>query len=97
MAFSFSTLSFTPLLPFIKYVFYIPPTLKPKTKSKIKPKVKPKITEPNFSETGSPKYNKEWANINNFSTNLPDSKVLYFPDLGLLVPVKAINPSSLPH
>ena len=95
MASSFSTLLLTPLLPPIKYIPYIPLILKPKTKSKPKarpkPKVKPKITKPNLSEAGSPKYNKEWANINNFLANLLDSKALRSLDLGLLAPVRAIN------
>ena len=92
---SFSTLLLTPLLPPIKYIPYVPLILKPKIKSKPKPKVKPKIIEPNLSKASSPKYNREWANINNFLTNLPDSKALYSPDLGLLALVKAINPLGL--
>ena len=101
MASSFSTLSLTPLLLFMKYVLYIPPILKPKMKSKPKPKpkpkpkVKPKMTESNFSKTGSPKYNREWADINDFLTNLPDFKALCSLDLKLLALVKAINPSGL--
>ena len=95
MASSFSTLLFTPLLPSIKYILYIPLTLKFKTKSKAKPKAKPKITEPNFSKAGSPKYNREWANINNFLTNLLDFKALCFLDLGLLALIRAINPLGL--
>ena len=59
MASFFSTFLLTPLLPFIKYVLYIPPTLKPKIKSKAKPKVKPKITEPNLSKAGSLECNRE--------------------------------------
>ena len=59
MASSFSTLSLTPSLPPIKYVPYIPLTLKPKIKSKAKPKAKPKITKPNPSKASSPKYNRE--------------------------------------
>jgi hypothetical protein len=97
MASSFSTLLLTPLLPPIKYVPYVPLILKPKTKSKAKPKVKPKIMEPNLSKASSPKYNREWANINNFLTNLLDSKALRSLDLGLLAPVRAINPLGLPH
>jgi hypothetical protein len=81
----------------MKYVPYVPPTLKPKTKSKAKPKAKPKMTEPNLGEAGSPEYNREWADINDFSTNLPDSKASRSPDLGLLAPVRAINPSGSPH
>ena len=91
MASSFSTLLFTPLLPLMKYVFYVPLTLKLKMKFKVKPKVKPKIIEPNFGEAGSPKYNREWADINDFLTNLLDFKVLYSLDLGLLALVRAIN------
>ena len=91
MASSFSTLLLTPLLPPIKYIPYVPPTLKPKTKSKAKPKAKPKIMEPNLSKAGSPKYNREQADINNFLTNLPDSKALRSLNLGLLAPVRAIN------
>lgn len=60
-------------------------------KSKAKPKVKSKITKSNFSKAGSPKYNREWANINDFLTNLLDFKVLRSPDLRLLALVKAIN------
>jgi hypothetical protein len=56
---SFSTLLLTPSLPPIKYIPYVPLTLKPKTKSKAKPKAKPKITKPNPSKAGSPKYNGE--------------------------------------
>jgi len=48
--------------------------------------------EPNFSKAGSPKYNREWANINNFLTNLLDFKASRFLDLGLLALVRAINP-----
>jgi len=50
--------------------------------------------EPNCGEVGSPKYNKEWADINDFLTNLLNFKALRFLDLGLLTPVKAINPLS---
>jgi len=92
MASSFSTLLLTPLFSPIKYIPYISLILKPKIKSKAKPKAKPKITEPNFSKAGSPKYNREWANINNFLTNLLDFKVSRSLDLGLLAPVRAINP-----
>jgi hypothetical protein len=95
MASSFSTFLLTPLLPPIKYIPYIPLILKPKIKSKPKPKAKPKMTEPNFSEAGSPKYNREWANINDFLTNLLDSKVSRSLDLGLLALVRAINPLGL--
>ena len=87
----------TPLLPLIKYILYVPLILKPKTKSKAKPKAKPKIMKPNPSKTGSPKYNREWANINNFLTNLLNFKVLHSLNLGLLALVKAINPLGLPH
>ncbi|XTI88658.1 hypothetical protein V2W45_1237384, partial [Cenococcum geophilum] len=94
IASSFSTLLLTPLLPPTKYIPYIPLILKPKTKSKakLKLKAKPKITEPNLGEASSLEYNREWANINNFLTNLPDSKALRSLDLGLLAPVRAINP-----
>ena len=95
MAFSFSILLLTSLFIFIKYVLYIPLTLKPKTKSKPKPKVKPKMTEFNFGEASSPKYNGEWANINNFLTNLLDFKASRSLDLGLLALVRAINPLGL--
>ena len=95
MASSFSTLLLTPLFPPIKYISYIPLILKSKTKSKAKPKAKPKITEPNFGKAGSPKYNREWVNINNFLANLPDSKELRSLDLGLLALVRAINPLGL--
>ena len=95
MASSFSTLLLTSLLTPIKYIPYIPLTLKPKIKFKAKPKAKPKMTEPNFSKAGSPKYNREWANINDFLTNLPDSKALRSLDLGLLALVRAINPLGL--
>jgi hypothetical protein len=67
---SFSTLLLTPLLPPIKYIPYVPLILKPKMKSKAKPKAKPKMTKPNPSKAGSPKYNREWADINDFLTNL---------------------------
>ena len=97
MVSSFNTLLFTPLLIFIKYIPYIPLILKPKMKSKAKPKAKPKIIKPNFGETGSPKYNREWADINNFLTNLLDFKALRFPNLGLLALVRAINFLGLPH
>ena len=66
-------------------------------KSKAKPKIKPKIMKSNLSKTGSPKYNRKWANINDFLTNLPDFKALHSPDLELLTLVKAINPSGLPY
>ena len=81
----------------MKYVPYISLTLKPKTKSKAKPKAKPKITKPNPGEAGSPEYNREWADINNFLTNLLDSKASRSSDLGLLALVRAINPSGLPY
>ena|ERR1700733_15079415 len=95
MASSFSTLLLTPLLPPIKYIPYIPLILKPKIKSKAKSKAKPKIIEPNLNKAGSPKYNREWANINNFLTNLLDFKALCFLDLGLLALIRAINPLGL--
>ena len=95
MASFFNTLLLTPLLPFMKYVPYIPLTLKPKIKSKPKPKAKPKITKPNLSKTGSPEYDKKWANINDFLTNLPDSKISRSLDLRLLAPVRAISPLNL--
>jgi hypothetical protein len=57
--------------------------------------VKPKIIKPNLSKAGSPKYNREWVNINNFSANLLDSKASYSLDLGLLALVRAINPLGL--
>jgi len=87
----------TPLLPPIKYIPYISLILKPKIKSKAKAKAKPKITEPNLNKASSPKYNKEWANINDFLTNLLDSKVSYSLDLGLLALVRAISPLGLPY
>ena len=95
MASSFSTLLLTPLLTFIKYIPYISLILKSKTKSKAKLKAKPKIIEFNFSKAGFPKYNREWADINNFLTNLLDSKVSRSLDLGLLALVRAINPLGL--
>ena len=94
---SFSTLLLTSLLPPIKYVSYVPLILKPKMKSKAKPKAKPKMTKPNPDKAGSPKYNGEWADINDFLTNLLDSKVLRSLDLGLLAPVRAINPLGSPY
>ena len=81
----------------MKYVPYVPPTLKPKTKSKAKPKAKPKITEPNLGEAGSPECDREWVDINDFLTNLPDSKASRSPDLGLLALVRAINPLGSPY
>jgi len=95
MASSFSTLLLTPLLPPIKYIPYIPLILKPKIKSKAKPKAKPKIMEPNLGKASYPKYNREWADINDFLTNLLDFKALYSLDLGLLALVRAINPLGL--
>ena len=95
MAFFFSTFLLTPLLSFIKYILYIYPIFKPKTKFKAKPKAKFKIIKFNPSKAGSLKYNREWANINNFLTNLLNFKALYFLDLKLLVLVKAINLLSL--
>ena len=59
MASSFSIFLFTPLFPPIKYIPYIPLTLKPKIKSKAKPKAKPKIIEPNLGKASYPKYNRE--------------------------------------
>ena len=47
--------------------------------------------ELNLSKAGSPKYNREWGNINDFLTNLLDSKASRFLDLGLLALVKTIN------
>ena len=64
-------------------------------KFKAKPKAKSKITKLNFSKTSSPKYNRNWANINNFLTNLLDFKASRSLNLGLLALVKAINPSGL--
>jgi len=52
MASFFSTILFTPLLPFIKYILYIPLIFKPKIKSKAKLKAKPKIIKPNFDKAG---------------------------------------------
>src|ERR1700733_8221365 len=95
MASFFSTFLLTPLLPPIKYISYIPLILKPKTKSKAKPKAKPKMIKPNPSKAGSPKYNREWADINDFLTNLPDFKTSRSLDLGLLALVRAINPLGL--
>ena len=95
MASFFSTLLLTPLFSPIKYVFYIPPVLKPKIKFKAKAKLKPKPKIYNLGEAGSSKYNGEWANINNFLTNLLDFKVLQFPDLGLLALIRATNPLDL--
>ena len=95
MASFFNTLLFTPLLLFIKYILYIPLTLKPKIKSKAKPKAKPKIIKPNFGEASFPKYDKKWVNINNFLTNLLDFKVSRSLNLGLLALIKAINPLGL--
>ena len=92
---SFSTFSLTPLFFFIKYISYISPTLKLKIKSKAKLKAKPKIIKFNSSKAGSPKYNKEWANINNFLTNLLDFKVSRSLDLKLLALIRAINPLGL--
>ena len=91
----FSILLFTPLFTPIKYVPYVFLILKLKIKFKAKPKAKSKIIKLNFSKTGSPKYNGEWANINDFLTNLLDFKVLCSLDLGLLALVKAINPLGL--
>ena len=79
----------------MKYIPYIPLILKFKTKFKAKLKVKPKMTKLNFSKAGSPKYNKEWADINDFLTNLLDFKILHSLNLGLLALVKTINPLGL--
>ena len=95
MASSFSTFLLTSLLTFIKYIPYIPLILKPKIKFKAKFKVKPKMIKSNFSKTSSPKYNREWANINNFLTNLLDFKASRSLNLKLLALVRAINPLSL--
>ena len=46
----------------------------------------------NFGEASSSKYDREWADIDDFSTDLLDSKASQFLDLGLLAPVRAINP-----
>jgi len=59
MASSFGTLLFTPLLPPIKYIFYIPLIFKLKIKFKAKLKAKPKIIESNLGKASSFKYNRE--------------------------------------
>ena len=70
MASSFSTLLVAPLFPPMKYIPYVPPLLKPKAKySTVKPKAKPKMAEPNLCEGRSSEYNREWADINEFSTD----------------------------
>ena len=81
----------------MKYVSYVPLILKPKTKFKAKPKAKPKMIKPNPGKAGSPEYNGEWADINDFLTNLLDFKASRSPDLGLLALVKAINPLGSPY
>ncbi|KAF2194677.1 hypothetical protein K469DRAFT_686662 [Zopfia rhizophila CBS 207.26] len=87
MASSFSTLLLASLLSLMKYVPYVPLALKLKTmKSKAKAKGKPKITEPNLSEASNPKYNREWANIDDFLTSLLVSRSL---DPGLPAPILA--------
>ncbi|KAF2182688.1 hypothetical protein K469DRAFT_231262 [Zopfia rhizophila CBS 207.26] len=96
MASSFSTLPLAPSLP-IKYIPYIPPSLKPKTKSKPKPKSKPSITEHNLCEDGSPEYGGEWADIDDFPTNLLDSNASHSPDRGPLAQEKVASPLGSLH
>ena len=73
----------------MKYIPYVPPLLKPKAK--------PKMAEPNLCEGRSSEYNREWADINEFSTDLPGPKALRSPDLGLSALVGAINPFGSLH
>ncbi|KAF2177531.1 hypothetical protein K469DRAFT_357228 [Zopfia rhizophila CBS 207.26] len=96
MASSFSTLPLGPSLP-IKYIPYVPPSLKPKTKSKPTLKAKPNIIEHNLCEDGSPEYDGEWADIDDFSTNLLDSNASHSPDCGPLAQVKVAGPPGSLH
>ncbi|KAF2178266.1 hypothetical protein K469DRAFT_334460 [Zopfia rhizophila CBS 207.26] len=77
----------------IKYVPFDPSALKRKTKSKPKAKNKPNITEHNLYQDGSHRYDEEWANINDFSTDLSDSNALRYLDPGLPAAVEATSPS----
>ncbi|KAF2179510.1 hypothetical protein K469DRAFT_694017 [Zopfia rhizophila CBS 207.26] len=92
-----STLPLATSLPSIKYIPFDPSALKRKTKSKPKAKIKPNITEHNLYENGSYRYNEEWADINNFPTDLSDSNALRSLDPGLPAAVGAASPSSSLH
>jgi hypothetical protein len=85
----------------MKYVPYVPLALKPnmKSKAKAKPKLKPKPKPKmhNLGEASSSEYDREWADIDDFLTDLSDSKASRFPDLGLPAPVRATNPLGSLH
>lgn len=98
MASSFSTLLAAPSFPSMKYIPYVPPLLRPKAKySTVEPKAKPKMTEPNLCEGRSFEYDREWADIDEFPTDLPEPKALRSPDLGLSALVGAISPFGSLH
>ncbi|KAF2180907.1 hypothetical protein K469DRAFT_714084, partial [Zopfia rhizophila CBS 207.26] len=94
---SASTLPLATSLPPIKYVPFDPSSLKRKTKSKPKPKNKPNITEHGLYEDGSHGYDGEWADIDDFSTDLSDSNALRSLNPGLPAAVGATGPSCLLH
>ncbi|KAF2174862.1 hypothetical protein K469DRAFT_685211 [Zopfia rhizophila CBS 207.26] len=89
-----STLPLVTLLPSIKYVPFNPLALKRKTKSKPKAKNKPNITENNPYEDGSYNYDREWADIDDFSTDLSDPNALRSLDPELPTIVEAASPLS---
>lgn len=91
-----STLSLATSPPF-KHVPFNPSAPKRKTKSKPKAKNKPNITEHNLYKNGSYGCNREWLNIDNFSTDLSDSNTLRSLDPGLPATVGATRPSSSLH
>ncbi|KAF2177361.1 hypothetical protein K469DRAFT_375375 [Zopfia rhizophila CBS 207.26] len=88
-----STFPLATSLPSIKYVPFDPSVLKHKTKSKPKAKNKPNITEHDLHKDGSHRYDGEWANIDNFSTDLSDSNALRSLYLRLPAAVGADGPS----
>lgn len=55
------------------------------------------MTEPNLCEDRSSEYDREWANIDELSTDLPEPKALRSPDLGLSALVGATNPFGSLH
>ncbi|KAF2191760.1 hypothetical protein K469DRAFT_341777 [Zopfia rhizophila CBS 207.26] len=97
MASSFSTLSLAPSLPPMKYIPYVPLAHKPKTKSKAKAKPTPKITDLSLGEAGNPEYDGEWADIDDFSTDLADTNASRSLDPGLPAAVGADGPSGSPR
>jgi hypothetical protein len=88
---SFSTLSLPhPLRP-MKYIPYVPLAPKPKTKSKANVKAKPKTTKRKLYEDGSHGYEGDWANIDDFPTDMSG------PNPGPSAAAGAASPSGSLH